>query len=75
MFVCVNVPDQEDSGEEALQEPPLQRRGAEPERVVGTAGRIRLNVEDVQTLPQRRRAAGREGVKGKTDKRGGKGVT
>lgn len=29
-FVCVNVPNQEDSGEEALQDASLQRRGAEP---------------------------------------------
>lgn len=67
--VRVNVSDQEDSGEDALQDPPLQRRGAEPQRVVGAAVRIRLNVEDVQTLAQRRRAAGGGGEKSEQSRR------
>lgn len=52
LFVCVNVPDQEDSGEEALQDLSLQGRGAEPQRAVEVTGRIQLNVEDVMAIAQ-----------------------
>lgn len=47
IFVCVNIPDHEDSGEEALQNLTFQWRGAEPQRVVEAAGWIWLNVEDI----------------------------
>lgn len=46
-FVCVNIPDHEDSGEQALQILSLQWQGAEPQRVIEVAGWIWLNVEDI----------------------------
>lgn len=60
VFVRVNIPDQEDLGEEALQSLSLQRSWSKPQLAIRVTSRIRLNVEKVKAITQWGRAVGTE---------------